>query len=171
MPDSKPPRTDEHHADGAHAAAPCGQAGPHVFYRKPDVAWLAACCQAHHWRAAWKSCRCAGRGCPPTRRSTSLYISAWACSRIRELTTGIGYFLVIPPSMPHGRDHATGKGGSRDDRHLFPVKSLSVNAYSLSKPLRPLLPLFRLLGRWVIRPVLGYVLAALLLRLLAGFFL
>ncbi|MFQ2657519.1 hypothetical protein ACK3Y5_20860, partial [Aeromonas caviae] len=25
--------------------------------------------------------------------------------------------------------HATGKGGSRDDRHLFPVKSLSVNAY------------------------------------------
>ena len=34
------------------------------------------------------------------------------------------------------------------------------------KPLRPLLPLFRLLGRWVIRPVLGYVLAALLLRLL-----
>lgn len=31
--------------------------------------------------------------------------------------------------MQHGRDHATGKGGSRDDRHLFPVKSLSVNGY------------------------------------------
>ncbi len=41
----------------------------------------------------------------------------------------------------------------------------------LLRPLRFLLPVLRLMLKWVLRPVLGYVLAALLLRLIAGFFL
>ncbi|WP_236757902.1 glutathionylspermidine synthase family protein, partial [Aeromonas cavernicola] len=50
-------------------------------------------------------------------------------SRVSELTAGVGCFLVMPVMMQHERDHARGKGGSRDDRLFFPVKPLSVNCY------------------------------------------
>jgi len=51
--------------------------------------------------------------------------------------TSVDCFLVMSPSMQRGRDQATGKGGSRDDRLFFPIKALSVNGYLVRTFPRP----------------------------------